>query len=386
MTVGIRHVLGIGLLALALAVPAAQKGSKQAEQDLKAVTENIERIQRQVARDTVERDRASRDLRAAETSVASVSGELHDLQDRRAERAAARQKLQEQRTAREAELERDRQDLARQLRAAYLMGHDEPLKLLLNQRDPGEVSRMLAYYGYFGRLRARQMDLLKDDVARIADLSAKIDAEDAELARLEGQQKDQLGQLQKARQQRGRVLASLEKESRSRAAQLEQLQKQRQALEDLVNKLARATESVPFDANAPFSRARGTLPWPVAGSIAVDFGEAMAGGLRSKGIEIEAPRGADVRAVHEGRVLFADWVNGSGLLIILDHGNGYFSLYGHNEQLYRKKLDTVQAGETIATVGDSGGRKTPGLYFEITRASKPVDPHAWFRTREPPPQ
>ncbi|MGA8049437.1 MAG: peptidoglycan DD-metalloendopeptidase family protein, partial [Burkholderiales bacterium] len=198
------------------------------------------------------------------------------------------------------------------------------------------------------------------------------------------QQKTRVGDLEAARQQRGKVLASLEQESRSRSAQLARLQMQQEQLEQLLKQLSKATESVPFDPNAPFARARGSLAWPVAGRISVDYGDTTAGGLRSNGIEIETAQGADVRAVGEGRVVYADWLPGRGLLIILDHGNGYLSLYGHNDQLYRQVGARVQAGEAIAAAGDSGGRKSPGLYFEIRRAGKPVDPHGWFRTKVPP--
>ena len=129
---------------------------------------------------------------------------------------------------------------------------------------------------------------------------------------------------------------------------------------------------------------RGKLSWPVAGKVQVTFGERVAGALASKGIEINADRGANVRAVHEGRVVYADWSPGRGLLIILDHGNGYWSLYGHNEQLFKQAGATVQAGEVIATAGDSGGRVRPGLYFQILRNSKPIDPRGWFKTAAPP--
>jgi septal ring factor EnvC (AmiA/AmiB activator) len=242
----------------------------------------------------------------------------------------------------------------------------------------------LTYYGYFGRLRAGQIDQLNENIAKIDELGAEIDAEDAELARLEEEQKDRVSELESARKQRGRVLASLEKESQGRTAQLARLRKEQQQLEQLLRELARASEAAPYDPDSPFARLQGKLAWPVAGRIAVDFGETAAGGLRSNGIEIDAEPGASVRAVHEGRVVYADWLPGRGLLLILDHGNGYLSLYGHNEQLFQQVGARVKAGDTIATAGDTGGRKRPGLYFEIRRAGKPVDPRAWFRSRVPP--
>lgn len=385
MTCAFRQLLAIALLlSAALALPAAQADRKRTEQELRALTDRLERVQRQVAQDAVEKDRMNRDLREAERSVSTARGSLRELRGQRNDRAARRQKLVEQRNATEASRKQSLNDLGKQLRSAYFMGGNEPLKLLLNQRSSTEITRNLTYYGYFGRARAGQIDKLNQDVAKIVELTANIDAEDAELARLEQQQKDRVGELDDARKQRGAVLASLEKESRGRVDQLARLKKNRQDLEGLLKRLSKATEPAPFDPNAPFARQKGGLSWPVSGRITVDYGGAVAGGLRSDGIEIEAERGSDVRAVQEGEVIYADWLSGRGLLIILDHGNGYWSLYGHNEQLFRQRGEQVKLGETIATVGDSGGRKTPGLYFEIRRDRKPVDPRGWFRSARPP--
>jgi murein hydrolase activator len=371
-------------LGLAMALPAAQQDRKRTETELRALAERIERVQRQVQQDALEKDRLSRDLRAAEMSVAKARGGLTELREQRAERAEARRQLADRLAEREAAQKRTEEDLAAQLRAAYLMGRNEPLKMLLNQRSPGEFSRNVTYYSYFGRLRAAQIREIEQNIAQIEQLTAQIDAEDAELARLEGRQKEQVAELESARKQRGQVLASLQKQSATRSAQLARMQQQQAQLEKLLKQLSRATEAVPFDPNAPFAQLRGKLAWPVAGSIDVDFGGQRAGGMRSDGIEIDAERGASVRAVHEGRVVYSDWLPGRGLLIILDHGNGYLSLYGHADQLFRQAGSRVQAGEIIATAGDSGGRRRAGLYFEIRRAGKPVDPRGWFRSKAPP--
>ena len=326
----------------------------------------------------------SRDLRAAEQSVASARAALRKISAERAERAAARQKLVDERAAKQQELAQRRVELANQLRGAYFMGRNEPLQLLLNQRNTDEITRMMTYYGYFGRQRAGQIADLNQDVAKIDELTTQIDAQDAKLAQLEQQQKARVGDLEDARKQRGKVLASLERESRSRSAQLARLKQQRAQLEQLLQQLSKVAESVPFDPNAPFDKARGKLAWPVTGRISVDYGDTITGTMRSDGVEIETAQDAPVRAVAEGQVEYADWLSGHGLLIILNHGNGYFSLYSHNDQLYRQKGDVVQAGEIIAAAGDSGGRKSPGLYFEIRRAGKPVNPHVWFRSKAPP--
>jgi murein hydrolase activator len=375
---------GAALLLATLALAAAQPDRKRTEANLRQVTERIERVQRQVQQDAVDKDRLNRDLREAERSVAKAQGELSRLRSERAQRTAARRQLLEEREQRQAERQRTEADLATQLRAAYLMGRNEPLKLLLNQRDPAQFGRNLTYYSYLGRLRAEQISEINDNIAKIDALTVKIDEEDGRLAELEGRQKVRVGELDAARRQRGRVLATLEKESRNRTASLQRLQQQQQQLDRLLKELSRVTESAPFDPDDPFARLRGKLAWPVAGRLVTSFNETVVGSFRSNGIEIDADRGTNVQAVHEGRVIYSDWHPGRGLLIILDHGNGYLSLYGHNEQLFKTAGTRVQAGDTIATAGDSGGRKRPGLYFEIRKAGKPVDPRGWFRSGAPP--
>jgi murein hydrolase activator len=376
---------GLALLLAAVVLPAAQPDRKQAEANLRSITERLEKIQRQVQQDAADKDRLSRDLRDAERLVSRAHGDLSRLRSQRAERAASRQRLIDERARRQAQRQETQADLANQLRAAYFMGRNEPLKLLLNQRNPAQFGRNLTYYGYLGRLRASQINLITDNIAQIDALTARIDEEDNQLAALEGEQKERVGELESARRQRGRVLASLQKEAQNRTASLARLQKQQQQLERLLKDLSRVTESVPFDPNDPFSKLRGKLNWPVAGRVTTAFGETVVGSLRSNGIEIDADRGTSVRAVQEGRVVYSDWFQGRGLLLILDHGNNYISIYGHNEQLLKAAGSRVAAGEAIATAGDSGGRKTPGLYFEIRRSGKPVDPRGWFRTSTPPP-
>jgi septal ring factor EnvC (AmiA/AmiB activator) len=375
---------GLALLLAAMVVPAAQPDRKRTEADLRSLTERLEKIQRQVQQDTADKDRLSRDLRDAERLVSRAHGDLSKLRSQRAERAASRQRLVDERTRRQAEKQKTEADLVNQLRAAYFMGRNEPLKLLLNQRNPAQFGRNLTYYGYLGRLRATQVHAISDNIAQIDELTAQIDEEDNQLAALEGQQKERVGELESARRQRGKVLATLQKEAQSRTATLARLQKQRQELEGLLKRLSRVAEAVPFDPNDPFAKLRGKLSWPVAGQLKVSFGEIVVGSLRSNGVEIDADRGTTVRAVQGGLVTYSDWISGRGLLMVIDHGNGYITIYGHNEQLLKAVGSRVEAGDAIATAGDSGGRKSPGLYFEIRKGGKPVDPRGWFRTGTPP--
>jgi septal ring factor EnvC (AmiA/AmiB activator) len=370
----------VAALGIALSLPAAQPNQDRAEADLKALINRIQREEQQVRQVELQKSRATRSLRDAEQSISKAEGELTRLRAQRAERQAIRRHLEAERAEREAERERTEADLARQLRAAYLMGQNEPLKLLLNQQSPTEFSRNLAYYGYLGRRRADQIGLIGEKIAKIEELDAKIAAEDAQLAELESARKARLGELDQQRKLRGEALVSLEKESGNRTASLRSLRQERTRLEQLVERLSR----LPYDPGAPFAQAQKRLNWPVAGKVIVTYGASIEGQVRSEGIDIDTERGEPVKAVHEGQVVHSDWLPNRGNLIILNHGNGYLSIYAHLGELHVENGRKVAAGETIALAGDTGGRRRPGLYFEIRRNNKPVDPRAWFRTAAPP--
>ncbi len=387
-----RRLLGAGLLALLAlcgrpqpAVPAAQSeaDARKAEAQLQAVKSEIERVSRQVSEEQVARDRLSRELRSAEVSVGKAREGLDGVRRGRAERASKRATLAAERRAREADLAQNRGALAGQLRAAYLIGREEPLKLLLNQKDPARAGRMFVYYSYFGRARAEQIHGIENDVQAIASLDEQVQAEDAKLAELEKQQRADLMELEQAREKRSGVLASLTAESNSHAQSLERLKNQQGGLEKLLRELRRAIEKFPIDNNDAFAHLRGKLAWPVGGKLVARFGEPRAGGVKWDGVLVATERGAPVRAVYGGRVIYADWLPGLGLLTIVDHGEGYMSLYGHNERLYKAAGERVSAGDTLGSAGDSGGSNRPELYFEIRKGGKAVDPRPWFKAGEP---
>jgi septal ring factor EnvC (AmiA/AmiB activator) len=253
----------------------------------------------------------------------------------------------------------------------------------LNQKDPALAGRMFAYYSYFGRARAGQIKLIEDDLQRLAELDGELAAEDQQLAQLEKQQRAQLHELEQARTQRSHVLESLEAQSHTRAQNLERLHSQQAGLEKLLRELRTAMERFPLEGNDAFARLRGKLAWPVSGRLVARFGDARAGGVHWDGVLVATERGAPVKAVCQGRVIYADWLPGLGLLTIVDHGDGYLSLYGHNERLYKAAGEPVAAGEALAAAGDSGGSSRPELYFEIRKGGKPVDPRPWFRAPDP---
>jgi septal ring factor EnvC (AmiA/AmiB activator) len=364
---------------------AQPRDAARAEADLNRLRGEIERIRGQIARDAAERDRLARSLRQAEQAAAAARTELDKLRDERAERERRRDGLAGERRGREAELSRTREALAAQARAAHVLGREDPLRMLLDQGDPAQADRLLAYHAFFGRARADQVARIDAAVREIERLDAEVAEEQRRIVKLEERQSSEVGRLDKARSERGEVLAALTAESKARAAALQRMQREQEALERLLRELRRAAaaQQFPSDGKSPFAALRGKLGWPTTGRVTARFGERRAGALKWDGVMIAADRGTPVRAVHRGRVVYADWLAGLGLLLIIDHGGGFLTLYGHNEQLFRAVGDVVSPGDTVASVGDSGGRPSTGLYFEIRQAAKPIDPAPWFRTRQP---
>jgi septal ring factor EnvC (AmiA/AmiB activator) len=358
--------------------PAPTKRT-QTEAELRAVKAEIARVRDKVSHDQIETDRVARELRAAEVSAAETRDALEHVRSERADRAQRRAQLASEKHMREARVAAEQAALAAQLRAAYLIGREEPLKLLLNQQDPSRAGRMFAYYGYFGRARAGQVEQIAASVRELDVVDNQLAGEDQRLSELETERRADLDRLEQARMRRSEALTSLTAQSRSRAQTLERLQREQSGLENLPHELRRALEKFPLDNSSPFAQLRGKLAWPVSGQIVARYGETRAGGVKWDGVLFATERGAQVRAIYQGRVIFADWLPGLGLLTIIDHGDGYLSLYGHNERLFKAVGESVGAGEAIAAAGDTGGSTRPELYFEIRRAGRPVDPRPWFK-------
>ncbi len=252
---------------------------------------------------------------------------------------------------------------------------------------------MLAYYGYFGRARADRIRGIQDKLEHLALVGEKIEAEKTRLQTLEQQRSGRVASLESSKAQRAKAVSAIDRQIKDRGGELKRLQSQARSLEKLIARLREAIEKAEREAAAaargrpggatrpaPFGPLKGKLPWPVQdGKVLARFGQARAGGsLRWQGMLIGTDRGARVRAPVAGRVVYGDWLPGMGLMLVLDHGGGYMSLYGHNEELFRKVGDPVAAGEVIGSVGDSGGHAQPALYFEVRRGRTPVDPQIWL--------
>jgi septal ring factor EnvC (AmiA/AmiB activator) len=365
------------LAALLVAVLALQpmrvlsQSDEDPEKELREVRERIEALQRSMRRDTDRRDALSGQLRDAEENVRGARSKLGDVRKRLAESDAALERLSKERAEGEAALRKQRDVLGAELRSAYVGGRQEQFKMLLSQD-----------YSYFGRARASKIAEIQGIVAKIDEDARAEAAERERLAALEAESRQKLSAVDAARDERSRALKAVNAQIRNRNDSIAKLKREAASLEKLIADLRRAMSDLPPTGGQAFEKVRGRLSWPVAGKIVARFGQSRGGGLKWNGVMVEAARGAPVKALYDGRIAYADWLQGLGLLVIVDHG-GYMSLYAHNEQIYKSVGDRVTAGEAIATVGDSGGRSTPALYLEIRRGAKAIDPIPWFRRSSP---
>ncbi|HEX7080962.1 MAG TPA: peptidoglycan DD-metalloendopeptidase family protein [Gammaproteobacteria bacterium] len=371
----IAAALAAALIALAPGGVAAQE---DAESSLRAVREQIAELERRLARESRLRDDASAALESVEREAAAARAELARLDARLSDQKARAATLDESSRTARSRLAAERAALADQLRLAYVNGREEALKLLLSQESPAAFGRMLVYYDYFNRARSRRIRAVLDELETLARLEDEAAAVQADLEATARERAAELETLERARREREAVLAELDETIEAGGGELERLRAEEQRLVKLVTELGELLAAYPAESEAPFPELRGRLAWPVVGKIVADFDTPRGGGLRWNGVLFAAPRGAPVRAVYHGRVAFADWLPGLGLLMIVDHGDGYMSLYAHNDALLKEPGDVVRPGEPIAEVGDTGGRAEPSLYFEIRHAGEPVDPHAWI--------
>jgi murein hydrolase activator len=321
-------------------------------------------------------------LQHTELAIARAGSELRRLEPALKAQHARLEELRSKQTRESTALRDQRGRLGRQLRVAYAMGQQDVLRLLLNQQEPATVARLMSYHRYVTGIRARQIEETMTRVARLRRLEQEVDRESATLEALRSDQIKTRQQLEAQRLDRRAIISQLRAKIRQDGDEITQLERDKERLEELLAGIREALKlsDIPdtLDQGKPFASLKGKLQWPSRGSIVHRFGTPRRlGTLRWKGVWIASPRGQPVRAIWHGRVAFADWLRGFGLLLIIDHGGGYMSLYGHNQSLYKEVGDWVKVGELIATVGDSGGNIEPGLYFEIRHKGTPQDPNNW---------
>ena len=402
--------LAVAMAACVLAAGAAPaQDARNAQHQLDQVKRELKDVAADRRRIEGQRSDATRQLRAADEQLGHSSRALSQTEQQLQREQSSLQALQQRRAGLQSTLGVQRQQLARLLRAAYTVGNDAPLKVLLAQDRVADANRVLALHGYLQRDRARRIAALTAQLRELDVVEQQIvqarTALDADKAR----QHAQLAQLQRDRVTRAQTVAQLEARYRDRAEREQALGRDAKGLEQVLAQLrAAAAREAQRKAAAAREAARaaaaargqprntrrpppaianaaplqvGGLGWPVSGALLAGFGGTLPDGGTSQGVLIGAPTGTSVRAVADGRVVFADWMNGYGLIVIVDHGNGTMSLYAHNEALLRDVGDSVKRGDAVASVGNSGAQGSPALYFELRRNGQPVNPVGWLQKR-----
>ncbi len=373
------------LSALPVCVGAAQGKVQQHTQELEQLRGRIEGMRKMLRATRGRQDSVQSQLQDVEEHIGRVTQALHKIDQDLQAGSARLDSLQAREHALDTTLSTQRQALARQVRASYAMGRQEQLKILLNQGDPSTVLRALVYYDYLNRSRTHRIKEALQQLQTLREVRVSIGNQQHVLAKLRQRQLDQKQALEDSREEREKVLATIDSTLHDQDRKLQNMLHNEQELQQVVKAVQQALSDIPMDFQdgKPFAKLKGALPWPAGGRLRDRFGDARAGGsLRWRGVLISAKQGSDVRAVSRGRVAFANWMRGYGLLLIIDHGNGFMSLYGHNQSLYKDVGEWVQAGEVVATVGRSGGRNDAGLYFEIRHDGEPVNPVTWCRATQ----
>ena len=392
------------LLALAFAAGVhaqATQDPHDAERQLQKARGELKSVAAERRKLEGQRGDASRKLRQADEQVGGVQRALRHAETTLQRDSTTLAGLQVQREQSRADLDAKRQELARLLRAAQVAGGDAPLKAMLAQDRVAEAERALTYQGYLQRGRVQRIRALTAELQRIDALEREITDRQAALDRDRKQQQARLGELEQARKQRAGLLAGIDEKYKDRAGRERALGRDVKGLQNLLAQLRAAAARAAREAKAEAARRAaagngrtapppkavasapalrvGGLGWPVTGNLLAAYGGRLPDGRRSDGVLVAAAAGTTVKAVADGQVVFADWMTGYGMILIIDHGNGYMSLYAHNDGLLRDAGDNVKRGDAVASVGTSGGQEQPALYFELRRNGEPVDPRGWLQ-------
>lgn len=368
------------VLGVALAVGASGDEGDKREQ-LEAVKERITELQEELRERHGEKDSLQSELREREMALAGVTRRIGELDRKVRNLESELAELRQRRDELVKEKERQQKHIARELESAYRIGRSEPFKLLLNQEDPQKLARTLRYYRYFADARREKIEGFLATLEELSDVEQRILGNQQALRESRRSLAEQRSELASRQEQRRAALEQLNASLDTDRKRLEALKRERKELEALLARLEEAIQNLAPEDTEPFAERRGELDWPVAGPVAAAFGSRRAGSLQWTGWLIGAESGEPVHAVHPGRVVFSDYLRGHGLVLIIDHGDGYLSLYAHNQVLLQEMGDWVRGGEMLARVGNSGGLEKSALYFEIRHNGKPQDPRVWLGAR-----
>ena len=374
----------IGLILMCLSLNAFAQAntnnSAKTNQQLSDIQQAINQQKQNLSSTNVKISDLEQQLKTDDLAIGKIAKNLANTSS---ELAATREKLGQLSTEKkQLELAKKQQEqiLAKQLRAAYSTGHHDYIKLILNQEKPSSVQRTITHYQYLNTARIKEIEAFKSTITQLNDVTQQYQKQAEQLTQLTQTQSQQKQILELSKTKQKQTLAALNKKALTGQQKLAKLEREESALVSLLKKMAADAEKAKNAKNlVGLSKLKRKLSWPVKGRINHSFGSSKQGYLKWKGVFLSAPIGREVKTIHNGTILFSDWLKGYGLVTVVDHGDGYMSLYGHNQALLKSVGDRVEAGEPIALVGQSGGQTNSGLYFEIRHTGIAVNPKLWCK-------
>lgn len=376
----VRLWLALAMLAVATPALAEQQVTPGQIADLK---EEIADIDEWLADAEEDRSSLEQQLSGLEQDIGQLTRERRELRQKAREQQQRLTELGEEEAELTRVLESQRDSLKKQIRAAWMEGDAPAVKVLLNEIDPDKIARTMTYYEYLSRDTIDRLEAFAANLHQLKETQKQVKAGRLRLAELEENVADRQQKLSSRKKEREQTLASLKADISNRLTEREELEEDRQRLEKLLREVEEAIANIPTpNESDPFGSLKNKLPWPAEGKVVSSFGDSYASGkLKHNGLLINTAEEGDVRAVHYGRVVFANWLRGFGLITILDHGDGYMTLYGHSSSLFTSPGDWVEAGEAIAQAGRTGGTNDPAVYFEVRHNGKPDNPRRWLGNR-----
>jgi len=368
------------LFAIGFSLDAVANKSQQAE--LEQLKSSISTLEKKLQTQHREKDSLQHQLKLIELQSIEVNRRLRVLRAKIANAEKQLLSLTEKQQQLQQRISDQRSAIAEQIRSTHKIGSEEPIKLLLNQQDPQQIARIFKYYGYLLEARSTKIQQFKTDIEALDALVANINNTKIALAKSKKDLQTDRKLLANNVADRKKMLHRVQSRLLTDKEKLAALQKQRNALEELINAVkVMAAKIAPATDYPSFASSKGKLIWPVKGSLTHRFGSQRSEYLRWEGWLISARSGTAVQSIHHGRVVFSNYLRGFGLLVIVDHGDSFMSLYAHNQELLRETGDWVQSGETVSRAGNTGGLNKSALYFEIRNQGVPIDPQFWLRKR-----
>lgn len=374
----------LALIAVALSpLRAEDEAIESQRRDLEGVEQRVRDLEEDLSTRRERRENLLAELEQHERDIGDLARAGHQLKEMIAEQEQALGKLRGRLAVERDALVRERAALGTLLRSVYAMGPGDRIRMLLDQEDSNRLSRVMAYYDFLNRFRLERLEAIAQRARKLESLSREVEGEKERLSSLAQKQDETRTRMASAQEERAAVLASLERTIATRAEGIEDLRVQAAEMRGLLEQLEQRARELPEAElhQEPLKHLRGSLSWPLAdASLVSRFGSPKEeGSQRWDGVILKAEEGAEVHAVHPGQVIYADWLRGFGLLIIIEHDDGYMTLYGNNQTLLKETGEWVAAGDPIALSGRSGGRTSPGLYFAIRHRGRPLNPEQWCR-------